>query len=730
MDVFIGKGSRTQPLAIIKEMISQAPHVSLLFLSFIIPGPICPTAHAAPINCVYLGGSNTWSSSSAWTGIDCVSSYPNNENGGDTFNATVNSGVVTLDHDIAIQQFNFGGGTVTGSHNITAHDAVRISGGTLSGSGTTRAEGGLWLSGTNDHHINDTQTLVNASGQSTEWTDTTSSTYYSVNHPGSIRMASGARLVNESGATFNATRTSGGSAHTRYISGGSFDNQGTFNVDVGSSDNVYISNAFSNTGTVNVNSGRLRVSGTGTLSGGSFNLTGGNLSVSGIHTFDGGASITGNNAADFSGTNTFDDATLSQAVALFRSGLATVGANTTYDVGNTQIHSGATVDFSATGLGSLYLLKGGTLHSDNTVAVSGLFNLNGGTLSGSGTTRAEGGLRLSGTNDHHINDTQTLVNASGQSTEWTDTTSSTYYSVNHPGSIRMASGARLVNESGATFNATRTSGGSAHTRYISGGSFDNQGTFNVDVGSSDNVYISNAFSNTGTVNVNSGRLRVSGTSTTNSGNVAIDSGASLIHSGTYTLTGGHTSVNGRLIASGGVKINGGLLSGSGLIYADVTNSGFLNPGNSPGRLTINGNYEQDSTGVLLIELLGENPGIEYDQLIVNGLVDLNSDGGLGGILDLDLAYDALVGDIFTIILNDSTDLISNVFSGLLEGALLYEEFNDFSYEFGITYQGGTGNDVVISILEKTFVPSPSSIWLFLAGLLGLAAVRRKSALST
>ncbi|RLJ18633.1 hypothetical protein DJ030_11335 [bacterium endosymbiont of Escarpia laminata] len=730
MDVFIAKGSRTHPLAIIKEMISQAPHVSLIFLSVIILSPICLTAHAAPINCVYLGGSNTWSSSSAWTGIDCASFYPNNENGGDTFNATVNSGVVTLDQDIAIQQFNFGGGIVTGSHNFTAHDSLRISGGTLSGSGTTRAEGGLRLNGTSDHYINDTQTLVNASGQTAEWTDTTSSTYYSPNHPGDIRMASGARLVNESGATFNATRTSSGSLHSRSITGGSFDNQGTFNVDVGSSDNVYIRNAFSNTGTVNVNSGRLWVSGSGTLSSGSFNLTGGDLFVSGTHTFDGGTSITGSRTATFTGTNTFDDATLSQATASFGSGLATVGANTTYDVGNTYIRNGATVDFAATGLRNLSLYSGGLLRSDNTVAVSGQFNLNGGTLSGSGTTRAEGGLRLNGTSDHYINDTQTLVNASGQTAEWTDTTSSTYYSPNHPGDIRMASGARLVNESGATFNATRTSSGSLHSRSITGGSFDNQGTFNVDVGSSDNVYIRNAFSNTGTVNVNSGNLRVSGTTTTNSGKVTIDSGASLIYSNTYELTSGHTSVNGRLIASGGVKSDGGLLSGSGLIYGDVTNGGFLNPGNSPGRLTINGNYEQDSTGVLLIELLGENPGIEYDQLIVNGLVDLNSDGGFGGILDLDLAYDALVGDIFTIILNDSTDLISNVFSGLVEGALLYEEFNDFSYEFGITYQGGTGNDVVISILEKTFVPSPSSIWLFLAGLLGLIAVRRKNALST
>ena len=63
------------------------------------------------------------------------------------------------------------------------------------------------------------------------------------------------------------------------------------------------------------------------------------------------------------------------------------------------------------------------------------------------------------------------------------------------------------------------------------------------------------------------------------------------------------------------------LTGEGTVIGDVTNSGRVRPGRSPGTLTIDGDYEQTSLGVLEIEIDGEAPG-EHDVLAVLGLVEL------------------------------------------------------------------------------------------------------------
>jgi len=59
---------------------------------------------------------------------------------------------------------------------------------------------------------------------------------------------------------------------------------------------------------------------------------------------------------------------------------------------------------------------------------------------------------------------------------------------------------------------------------------------------------------------------------------------------------GSTKVDGTLIATE-VDLNGGLLSGTGQIQADVyNNGGILAPGDSPGTITIAGNYHQGGRG--------------------------------------------------------------------------------------------------------------------------------------
>ena len=138
-----------------------------------------------------------------------------------------------------------------------------------------------------------------------------------------------------------------------------------------------------------------------------------------------------------------------------------------------------------------------------------------------------------------------------------------------------------------------------------------------------------------------------------------------------------------------------------------------------GVTTTNGDYNR-SAGILEIELFGTNPGSEFDQVFVNGLVDLNGDSLTGGILDLKLGFAPSLGDSFTIVENDGTDLITTAFFGLEEGASLTEFFEGQAFTFTITYAGGTGNDIVVGA-----VPIPPSVWLFGSGLLGLVGIARR-----
>ena len=89
----------------------------------------------------------------------------------------------------------------------------------------------------------------------------------------------------------------------------------------------------------------------------------------------------------------------------------------------------------------------------------------------------------------------------------------------------------------------------------------------------------------------------------------------------------------------------GTLNGNGGVVGNVSNGGVVAPGNSPGALTITGNYSQTSNGKLQIELGGITPGSAYDQLLVNGNVSLN------GTLDVALVNSFMpsVGNAFDIL---------------------------------------------------------------------------------
>jgi len=144
----------------------------------------------------------------------------------------------------------------------------------------------------------------------------------------------------------------------------------------------------------------------------------------------------------------------------------------------------------------------------------------------------------------------------------------------------------------------------------------------------------------GTIILGSNELRVgtNNLSTVFAGNITDGSGTggslvkvglgALTLSGANTYTGNTTVLGGALFVNGSIASPqtfvgpGGLLGGSGLIGGNVFNHGVVSPGNSPGKLTLAGDYTQYRDGVLRIEIGGKKPG-SFDQLAVGGKASLD-----------------------------------------------------------------------------------------------------------
>ncbi len=89
----------------------------------------------------------------------------------------------------------------------------------------------------------------------------------------------------------------------------------------------------------------------------------------------------------------------------------------------------------------------------------------------------------------------------------------------------------------------------------------------------------------------------------------------------FMQAGGETDLT-SIVLSGDVTLNGGVLSGSGLVVGSLTNDGgFLSPGNSPGAITVAGGFTQNASGTLVLDVAGGEAG-EFDQVRVAGAATL------------------------------------------------------------------------------------------------------------
>jgi autotransporter-associated beta strand protein len=192
-----------------------------------------------------------------------------------------------------------------------------------------------------------------------------------------------------------------------------------------------------------------------------------------------------------------------------------------------------------------------------------------------------------------------------------------------------------------------------------------------------------------------------------------------IGSGTLILTGantytGDTNVNrGVLQVDGSITSNtfvnhGGTLAGTGTINGNVTNSGKVSPGDSPGVLTVAGNYTQTQYAALMIQIAG----VSTDQFSV---LNVLGNANLNGFLDPVLlnGFVPSIGDSFTF-LNYAS--LTGEFS-----RIQHQIFDNGMLQWSVIYEA---NHAILTVEQH--VPDPGSTFLLLTlGLFGLVTFPRQ-----
>jgi autotransporter-associated beta strand protein len=173
-------------------------------------------------------------------------------------------------------------------------------------------------------------------------------------------------------------------------------------------------------------------------------------------------------------------------------------------------------------------------------------------------------------------------------------------------------------------------------------------------------------------------------------NVAgINNGAGLTKttSGTLVLAGTNTYSGTTTVSAGSLALSGSLMG------AVTVNSGTFAPLVLP---TASGALTLNAGGTFQARITGSTAGIQYDQLAAGGSVTL------GGSLDLVPGPGLAAGASFRILNKTSPGVISGTFAGKQEGSAFTED----GYTWIISYLGGDGNDVVLTLA------TPAQAWRF------------------
>ncbi len=212
------------------------------------------------------------------------------------------------------------------------------------------------------------------------------------------------------------------------------------------------------------------------------------------------------------------------------------------------------------------------------------------------------------------------------------------------------------------------------------GALSGQGTANLAAGSE----LTSSYATATEVQVallGSGTLRKSG-----AGNVDLTSNSANF-TGTLTLVSAGLKISGNV--GGIVSVLGGNLTGTGTAANVALASGTYSPGSSPGIFTV-GNLTGVSPSTYIQEINGVVPGTGFDQTIITDGINIT---GMNLNTLIGSSFKPTTGQAFMMVDNQSSTAVVGTFNGLPEGRI----FTVGTTRLQITYKGGNGNDIVLTV---------------------------------
>ena len=137
-----------------------------------------------------------------------------------------------------------------------------------------------------------------------------------------------------------------------------------------------------------------------------------------------------------------------------------------------------------------------------------------------------------------------------------------------------------------------------------------------------------------------------------------------------------------------VNLGGGTLKGTGQVFNVIGATGNVSPGSSLGTFTIGSQLALSSGNTFVTQINGANVGSFGQISVTSGVTSLGN-----SILSITSATGLSAGQQITIINNGNTVPVNGQFNGLVEGASITVGNTVFT----ISYKGGTGNDVVLTV---------------------------------
>ena len=172
-------------------------------------------------------------------------------------------------------------------------------------------------------------------------------------------------------------------------------------------------------------------------------------------------------------------------------------------------------------------------------------------------------------------------------------------------------------------------------------------------------------------------------------------GAVNTYTGVTTINAGRVQVDGSTSTGAVTVAAGSVLGGSGTMGGAVTVTGTIQPGAPPGRLT-SAALTMSANSTYRIDIGGTTVVTQYSQGRVSGSVATILTNVTLNLVKIG-SFTPTTGQTFTILDKVGAGAIVGTFNGLAEAATI-SNFLGSGLNARISYVGGDGNDIVITVL--------------------------------